>query len=255
MLLPVFRREHPLSLHLSAATGGLIASPASVVPAPTMSSREIAEICGARHNDVVATIVRLFDQGVLRESRKTSRLHQLPSGGRPTAVYDLTKRDTLVVVSGYNADVRAKIIDRWMELEAGSPRLPANYSAALRELAAAVEKIEVQEALIGTMEPKAIALDKIAADDGMILISDAAKQLDLPIKELFAWLRANRWIFRRGGSKRDVAYADKLQAGLLAHKYYPVPQDDGTEIMKERALLTPKGLACLATVFGRVVKS
>ncbi|MGB5903784.1 MAG: phage antirepressor KilAC domain-containing protein [Xanthobacteraceae bacterium] len=241
-----------MSLHVpTAATGNHFGtSPSS---APTMSSREIADICGARHNDVVATIVRLFEQGVLRESRKTTRLHRVASGGRPTAVYDLTKRDTLVVVSGYNADVRAKIIDRWMELEAGSPRLPASYSAALRELAAAVEKIEVQEALIGAMEPKAIALDKIAADDGMILISDAAKQLDLPIKELFAWLRANRWIFRRGGSKRDVAYADKLQASWLAHKYYPVPQDDGTEVMKERALLTPKGLARLAVIFGREV--
>jgi len=90
-----------------------------------MSSREIADICGARHNDVVATIERLFENGVLRESRKTTRTYRPEKGGRPTEVYDLTKRDTLVVVSGYNDEVRAKIIDRWMELETSIVPAPA----------------------------------------------------------------------------------------------------------------------------------
>lgn len=82
-----------------------------------MSSREIAELCDARHNDVVATIERLFAKGVLRESRNTTRPYQPEGGGRPTEVYDLTKRDTLVVVSGYSDELRARIIDRWEELE------------------------------------------------------------------------------------------------------------------------------------------
>ncbi|SNS36757.1 Phage regulatory protein Rha (Phage_pRha) [Tardiphaga sp. OK246] len=241
-----------MSLHLPAVTASLTSR---ATGAPTMSSRDIAEICGARHNDVVETIERLFATGVLRESRKTTRQHRPEGGGRPTAVYDLTKRDTLVVVSGYNADVRAKIIDRWMELEAGSPRLPANYSAALRELAAAVETIEVQEALIGTMAPKAVALDLLADTDGMILISDAAKQLQMPIKDLFAWLRTHRWIFRRGGSKRDIGYADKIAASLLVHKYHPVRQDDGSEVLKEQVHLTPKGLTHLALKFGRDIRA
>lgn len=83
----------------------------------TMSSREIAEVCDARHNDVVATIKRLFERGVLRESRKTTRTYNPPAGGRPTEVYDLTKRDSLVVVSGYDEVIRAKLIDRWIEVE------------------------------------------------------------------------------------------------------------------------------------------
>ena len=61
----------------------------------TMSSREIADLCGARHNDVIATIERLFSKGLLRESRKTLREYISPNGGRPTMVYDLTKTDTM----------------------------------------------------------------------------------------------------------------------------------------------------------------
>ena len=41
--------------------------------ARTMSSREIAELVEARHNDVVATIERLFSKGLLRSSRETRR--------------------------------------------------------------------------------------------------------------------------------------------------------------------------------------
>ena len=45
----------------------------------TMSSREIADLCGARHNDVIATIERLFSKGLLRESRKTLREYISPA--------------------------------------------------------------------------------------------------------------------------------------------------------------------------------
>lgn len=83
----------------------------------TMSSREIAEVCHARHNDVIVTIERLFEKGLLRESRKTLREYVSPNGGRPTMVYDLTKTDSLKVVSGYDDAIRSNLIDRWAELE------------------------------------------------------------------------------------------------------------------------------------------
>ena len=80
----------------------------------TMSSREIAGLVEARHNDVVATIERLFEKGLLRSSRKS---RQEATGGRPVEVYDLIERDTYLVISGYSDDVRARVIDRWQELE------------------------------------------------------------------------------------------------------------------------------------------
>jgi len=80
----------------------------------TMSSREIADLVEARHNDVVATIDRLFSKGLLRSSRKTRRE---ATGGRPVKVYDLIERDTHLVVAGYSDEHRARVVDRWQELE------------------------------------------------------------------------------------------------------------------------------------------
>lgn len=81
----------------------------------TMSSREIARLVDARHNDVVATIERLHGKGLLRSSRKTRKER---TGGRPVDVYDLTERDTHLIIAGYSDEHRAKVIDRWIELEA-----------------------------------------------------------------------------------------------------------------------------------------
>ncbi len=100
----------------------------------TMSSREIADIAEARHNDLVATIDRLFDKGLLRSSRKTRHEN---TGGRPIEVYDLVERDVYLIVAGYSDEVRARIIDRWQEPESGAalPRNPATAALSFWDAA------------------------------------------------------------------------------------------------------------------------
>lgn len=83
-------------------------------PLVTMTSREVAELADARHNDVCLTIERLFTKGLLRSSRET-RIES--TGGRPIAVYDLIERDTYIIMASYSDEVRARIVDRWQELE------------------------------------------------------------------------------------------------------------------------------------------
>jgi len=106
----------------------------------TMTSREIADIAEARHNDVVATIDRLFDKGLLRSSRKSRHEN---TGGRPIEVYDLVERDVYLVVAGYSDEVRARIIDRWQELEAQVKKLQAEaYEKSFDKLDRSMRAIE-----------------------------------------------------------------------------------------------------------------
>jgi len=126
-----------------------------------------------------------------------------------------------------------------------------NPAVAARAWADQCEGRAIAERRLLEVEPKATALDRIANTDGLILISNAAKTLQVEVQTLFAWLMANRWIFRRQGSKRYIGFADKLRAGYVKHKYDDVPMPDGTTTQKERVFLTPKGLARLAVIFGR----
>lgn len=107
--------------------------------AKTMSSREIADLVEARHNDVVSTIERLFEKGLLRSNRKSRRE---ATGGRPIEVYDLIERDTHLVVAGYSDEHRARVIDRWQELEA-KPKELSRLELLQIALAAEQEKIQI----------------------------------------------------------------------------------------------------------------
>lgn len=213
----------------------------------TMSSREIAELVEARHNDVVATIERLFNKGLLRSSRKTRRES---TGGRPLDVYDLTERDSHLVVAGYSDEHRAKVVDRWQELEAQAATpafaVPTSFSQALMLAAQQAEQIEKQQAALAIAAPKAQALDRIAKADGELCITDTAKTIQIAPRKLFAWMQSHGWIFRRGD--KWVAYQDRIDSGHLIHRATVVQRKDGSDKEVTGVMVTAKGQAKLAEV-------
>ena len=143
----------------------------------TMSSREIADLVEARHNDVIATIERLFATGLLRSPRKTRREE---TGGRPIEVYDLTERDTHLVVSGYSDEHRARVIDRWQELEAKQSK-PAELSRMdILKLAMESEQARIEaEAKLALAAPKVQFFDKVVERDTLMSATQVAQKLGL----------------------------------------------------------------------------
>lgn len=218
---------------------------------PTMSSREIADLVEARHNDVVATITRLFEKGLLRSSRKT---RSQSTGGRPIEVYDLIERDTHLVVAGYSDEHRARVIDRWQELEeaVAAPTIPQSLPEALRLAADLAEQNSHLQLVVSEQAPKVEALNRIAVAEGSLCITDAAKSLQIKRKDLLQIMQERKWIYRRTGSTHFVAYQDKIQSGVMEHKYATVERPDGTEKTTEQARITPKGLVRLADIIREV---
>jgi phage antirepressor YoqD-like protein len=93
---------------------------------------------------------------------------------------------------------------------------------------------------------KVAALNRIAASDGALCVSDTAKLLQIPPRKLFDWLAGNRWIFRRPGCSHWVGYQPRIQSGDLRHKIGTFTRSDGTERVTEQVLVTSKGVARLA---------
>ena len=79
-----------------------------------MSSLEIAELTGKDHAKVLIDIRKMLDElGILTSDFSTVRKVR----GKEYDVFNLPKRETIILVSGYSVAMRAAIVDRWQELE------------------------------------------------------------------------------------------------------------------------------------------
>ena len=90
----------------------------SLTTTTTMTSREIASLVGSPHDSVLKTVRRLIEEGVV-SGNDTPYTH--PQNGQKYSEFVLDFRNTMVVASGYSTELRARIIDRWQELEAKEP--------------------------------------------------------------------------------------------------------------------------------------
>lgn len=176
----------------------------------TMSSREIAELTGKRHDNVMRDardmLIELHGKGGLLKFEGTYLNEQ---NGQRYPLYDLPKRESLILVSGYNLTMRAKIIDRWQELEAQASdpaRLLTDPTAMRGLLLVYAEKQIEMQGEIEEMRPQVQALERIAASDGSLCITDAAKTLQVQPKALFQFLDSHHWTYTRQGDNTRIAY-------------------------------------------------
>jgi Rha family phage regulatory protein len=212
-------------------------------------NREIAELAGKEHRDVMRDIrtmlVELHGEGGVLSFEHT---HVDPQNGQSYPIFNLPKRETLILVSGYSVAMRAKIIDRWQELEdqARNP-IAALSRVDLLKLALDSEEKRLQlESKVVELAPKAEALDRLTLADGSFCIRDAAKTLQVAEKVLKQKLIECRWMYRRPMGTGYLAYSDKLQQGLCEHKITQGDRGDGSQWVNTQARITAKGMARLA---------
>lgn len=219
----------------------------------TMSSREIAELTGKRHDHVMRDIREMLVQLHGEDGLPRFGASYINAQNKQQPCFNLPKRESLILVSGYSVELRAKIIDRWAELEQQvatfDPVAVLNDPSAMRGiLLSYTEKVLALEAVNAELTPKAEALDRIATADGSLCVTDAAKALQMRPKDLFSYLREHGWIYRRAGAGHDVGYQSKTTTGLLEHKVTTVLRADGSEKITEQVRITPKGLAKLSAL-------
>lgn len=142
-----------------------------------------------------------------------------------------------------------KVIRAYDAMVTAPPVLnPANLSRLqLIELAMQAEQERlVIEAKLAIAAPKAEALDRIAAADGSLCLTDAAKELQVRPKDLIGYLSSHNWIYRRVGGASWIAYQDRIQAGVLEHKSVVLIDSEGRERIRDQVRVTANGLARLS---------
>ena len=97
----------------------------------TMSSLEIAELTGKEHRNVMADIRKMFEElGQAAADFSATAFYQVNNATREREIFNLPKRESLILVSGYSAVLRARIIDRWQELESQQVKQPTPQIAS-----------------------------------------------------------------------------------------------------------------------------
>jgi phage regulator Rha-like protein len=218
----------------------------------TMSSREIADLTGKEHRGVLRDIRNLLAE-LHGEGGMHSFVHTYtnPQNGQIYPVFHLPKRETLILVSGYSVQLRARIIDRWQELEdQANNRVPQTLPEALRLAADLAEQNAAKDKELAVVKPKAAALDRIATANGSHALRVAAKMLQMPERKFLRYMEENRWIYRHPMKRDWLGYADKTKAGFLEHKITTGDRPDGSEWSDAQVRVTPLGMTKLAHKLG-----
>ncbi|WP_168220226.1 phage antirepressor KilAC domain-containing protein [Azospirillum thermophilum] len=204
-----------------------------------------------RHADALAAL------GISATVAETS-----PRGGRPGKAHYLNRKQAIFITAKSETpeatEITIEIIEKFDAYERGAvapvdPMAVLNDPAAMRGLLLNyTEKVLALEEKVKEQAPVVEAYDRIANAEGSLSITEAAKALQCQrIKDLTAWLHAQKWIYRRAGNKDWLAHQDKLRAGLLEHKVAVVPDHvNGGDRVVERVRVTPAGLAHLAKKLG-----
>lgn len=205
----------------------------------TMTSREIAELTGKRHDHVLRDIEKLSPN--LGAASKTTTYPDMQNVARK--MWLLSKRDTLLLISGYNAELRARIIDRWEELES-KQRQPAINLHDPKQLLGllqnyAEENLKLQEK-VEAAAPKVEFVDSYVEATGLLGFREVCKLLGIKEYIVRDWLVSKGIIYKLCG--KWAFSASWLDAKNGEHKTsYDVY---GRAVISIK--FTPKGFAYIA---------
>lgn len=205
-----------------------------------MTSREIAELTGKRHFDVMRDIERMFEQlGEDVEGCAQNFVH--PQNGQQYREYALDREHTECLVTGYNATLRMKVIKRLHELEERqAPRVPQTYPEALR-LAAELAEQNIQLGnQLAIAAPKAEFYDRYADASGTFGFRQVCKALGEK-EHLVRTVLVDRGVMYRLGGQL-TPYQNHIDAGRFTVKTGEA--DNGHAFTQAR--FTTKGVTYVA---------
>lgn len=207
--------------------------------AQTMTSREIAELTGKQHKHVLRDI-EIIGPNLGQSSKSVTYVGY---NNQQQREWHLSKRDTLLIISGYNVELRARIIDRWEELEQ-KQRQPAINLHDPKQLLGllhsyAEENLKLQEK-VEEAAPKVEFVGNYVDTTGLMTFREMCKFLSYNEREVRDWLVAKGHMYKLNGS---WAFSSEwLKAKRGEHKV----TFDSLRIARISAQFTPKGFVYIS---------
>lgn len=232
------------------------------VSQPTMSSREIAELTGKRHDHVMRDIRNMLSELKITDPKFGGTY--LDGSGRSMPCFHLDRELTETLVTGYSIPLRHKVIRRLHEMEEAQAK-PAFDMTSLNDpkvllalLTDNVRKVvtleadnteltkenHLLEAKVGQDAPKVAFHDMVTVSHKTYNAAQAAKIIGTGRTRLLQFMRQKGWVTRT-----NEPYQAKIEAGMLDVKLgtfeHPI---DGT-VPTCSTLITGKGLTKLQAMW------
>lgn len=225
----------------------------------TMSSREIAELCNKEHRHVLRDIDDLNATYEVMALPKVGQSNYTADNGQSYRQYQLSKEQTIDLITGYRADIRIRINRRWSELEQQvnqtSPAIAlpdfTNPVEAARAFADQYEAKQIAQEQLAIAQPKAAALDFISSAVNSLNARDTAKTLNVQPQKFNKWCIAHNWMYRDNKDKLQMC-SKRLQQGFMEQRNVTYYNSNGDVCATTQPMFTAKGLTHLASIFSIV---
>ena len=226
-----------------------------------ISSREVAEMIGKQHKEIMWMIEgneRRGIVGIKPTIDQSAELHfadyfiesTYNDRGRQLKCYECTKMGCEILANKLTGEkgilFTAKYVSKFNEMEKyikeQEPKMPTTYKEALQHLLLQVEENErlqlenkEHQKTIGEMSPKAKYFDDLVDKDLLLNFRDTAKELEIKQKDFIEFLINNKYIFRDNGGNLKP-YSTSISKGFFKIREFVVNNHAGTQ-----TLITPKG--------------
>lgn len=213
----------------------------------TMTSLEIAELTGKRHDHILRDIEEQLGQ--LGGLPKFGDTYQHPQNKQVYKMYRLPKREVLILVSGYSVQLRAKIIDKLEELEKQvknqTPQLPQTYLEALESLVESEKRNQALQERIEQDISKVTFANAVSGSDSSISIGQFAKILkqngiETGRQRLFNYFREKGYLIKGRTKDFNMPTQKAMEQGLFEVQEKAVALKDKT-ILSLSPRVTTKG--------------
>ncbi|OEO24048.1 phage antirepressor protein [Pseudomonas sp. J237] len=209
-----------------------------------MSSREMADLTGKRHDSVKRTIESLAGKGVI-ESPQSVEIKTATNTGTD---YLVCKRDSFVVVAQLCPEFTAALVDRWQELESRNTVTLPDFSNPALAARAWAEQFELNQAAnqaLAIAAPKVDFVDRYVESTGLKGFRQTAKLLGANESRFREFLLDEKILYRLGGEWQ--AYQKHIDAGRFSVKTGASESGHAYNQVK----FTPKGVSWVAGLWAQ----
>ena len=215
----------------------------------TMSSREIAELTGKQHKDVLFDCRKMFDALNLRSADFSADYKDAMN--RTQSEYFLDQDLTMTLVMGYNIELRHRVAVRWRQLEtkfsSGTLQLPDFTDPAEAAIAWATQYREKQAlSLINKQQEVEINQLHTLFNEGMTPSQFAKKLNGVNCQKINEFLMDKNWL--RSG-KHDWRVTSYARDRYLTEKETQIIPEDKPSFIKYQPTLLRAGAVRLFSLY------